>query len=237
MSNTITMPNSFCMKTCKVIIIILLAMSAQMMLGQRYDLFLDEYHHNKNFVNQPARNANEYQNIEGNPYLNSEFIDGVIYFKDTTAVKLLLRYNIYADEMEYRLNGVNYIVGNPGILKKTVLGESVFIYLPFIEKGGYFELLASGKCILVQKRSVMFKPAEGPKPIVGTNSPAQFIAEPDIFYLVVNESQIIEVKNMKSVINALQDQKVTVESYIEKEKIKKTKKENLIQIVEYYNSL
>src|ERR1035437_8003583 len=153
------------MKTCKVIIITILTMSSQMMFGQKIDGFLDAYHFYNSSQDQPSKNTSEYQAIEGSPYLNSEFIDGVIYLKDTTSYKLPLRYDIYANEMEYQLKGVNYVVGNPKFLKKILLGGSVFIYLPFIQKGGYFELLESGKCFLVQKRSVQFKPAEGPKPI------------------------------------------------------------------------
>ncbi len=225
------------MKTCKVIIISILTMSSQMMFGQPYDVFLDKYQYYKNNLSLPAENPNEYQNIEGSPYLKSEFIDGVIYLKDTTAFKLPLRYNIYANEMEYQLKEVIYKVGNPQSLKKIVLGESVFIYLPFLQKGGYFELLESGKCFLVQKRSVKFKPAEGPKPIEVTTTPAKFIREPDVFYIGVKDSKTSEIANMKSVINALQDQKLKIESFIKTEKIKKTTKENLIKIVEYYNSL
>lgn len=225
------------MKTCKVIIISILTMSSQMMFGQQIDGFLDAYHFYKSSQDQPSKNTYGYQAIEGSPYLNSEFIDGVIYLKDTTSYKLPLRYDIYANEMEYQLKGVNYVVGNPQFLKKILLGGSIFIYLPFIQKGGYFELLESGKCFLVQKRSVMFKPAEGPKPIEGTTTPAKFIREPDIFYIGVKDSKTIEIANMKSVINALQDQKLKIESFIKTEKIKKTTKGNLIKITEYYNSL
>jgi hypothetical protein len=215
----------------------MLTLLSLMMCGQRYDPFLDTYHHNKNFLNQPAVNATDYQDIEGSPYLNNDFIDGVIYFKDTSGIKLPLRYNIYANEMEYQLKGVSYLVGNPQSLNKILLGESVFLYLPFIQNGGYFELLESGKCFLVQKRTVRFKPAEGPKPIEGTISRAKFTREPDIFFIIVNDSKTIEITTMKSVINALQDQKLNIESFIKKEEIKNAKKENLIKIAEYYNSL
>ena len=105
--------------------------------------------------------------------------------KDTSAIKLPLRYNIYTDEFEYRLNNINYVVGNPGSLNRIVLGGSVFVYLPFIGKGGYFELLAFGKSTLVMRRTVEFKPSEGPKPIEGTIKPARFSRNPDDFVLVL----------------------------------------------------
>jgi hypothetical protein len=221
------------MKTCKVIIIIILAISSQMMFGQPIYSALDDYHFYKNKI---VEKTNEYHNIDGSAYLNSEFVEGTLFLKDTTAVKLPLRYNIYTNEMEYQYMGVNYVVGNPQILNKVLLGESVFVYLTFIPKEGYFEVLESGKCFLFQKRSLKFKPAEGPKPVEGV-VPAKFVKEPDVFYIVVGNSQAIEIEDMKSVINALQDQKPKIESFIKQEKINRTKKENLIEIAKYYNSL
>lgn len=222
------------MKTCKVIIIAILTMSTQMMFGQETNKFLDYYYFQKK---SGSEKTVDYSGIQGSPYLNIEFTDGVIYLKDTTAVKLPLRYNIYSDEIEYQLDGVNYVVGNTQLINMILLGKSTFVYLPFIKNGGYFEVIEIGKCFLLQKRSVTFKPAEGPKPIEGAVKPAKFIVEPDIFYMVVNDSLTFEIKNMKSVRNALQDQKLKIESFIKQNKIKNIKKENLIKIVKYYNSL
>ena len=208
-----------------------------MMSGQQYNGFLDAYQYNKYFQNQPVKNSNEYQDIEGSPFLNTEFSEGIIYLKDTTAVKLPMRYNIYTDEMEYQLKGVTYVVGDPKFLNKIVLGKSVFIYLPYFLKGCYVELLESGKCFLLLRRSVTFHPAEGPKPVEGVSRPAGFTKDPDAFYYLVGSSKPVEIFTMKSVLNALQDQKLKIESYIKTEKINKTKKENLIKIAKYYNSL
>lgn len=208
-----------------------------MIYGQRYDPFLDVYSFHKNNLEPRPGNLNEYQNIQGSPYLNSQFVEGVIYLMDTSAYKLPLRYNIYTDEMQYLLNGVIYIVGNPGSLKRIELEGSLFIYLPSVPKSGYYELLQTGKCFLIQKRTVSFTPAEGPKPIVGTETPAKFRRDDNIFYLILNDSPPVEITNMKSVLTALQDQKSAIEKYIQTEKIKNPRRENLIKIAAYYNSL
>jgi hypothetical protein len=222
------------MRNCKIILITVLTLLSQVMSAQEINKFLDYYNFHKT---SGDKKTIDYIDIQGSPYLNSEFIDGIIYLKDTTAVKLPLRYNIYSDEMEYQIEGVSFTVGNAKFINKILLGESIFVYLPFINSGGYFELIESGNCFLVQKRSVKFKPAEKPKPIEGNVTPAKFVDEPDIFYMIVNDTLTVEIKNMKSVINALQDQKSKVESFIKQEKIKRVKKENLIKIAEYYNSL
>lgn len=209
-------------------------MSSNLLFGQTINPFIDDY---RFYESVHSNKANDYQDVDGSPYLNKEFVEGVCSLKDTSEVKLPVRYNIYSDAMEYRYKDSTYAVGKPELLDKIIIGESVFVFLPFIEKGGYFEIFESGKCILAQKRVIKYKEAEAAKPIEGISKPARFISEPDVFYLVLNQSNAVRISNMKSVVSALQDQKPKIESYIEQEKIKNTKKENLIKIVKYYNSL
>jgi hypothetical protein len=157
--------------------------------------------------------------------------------KDTTAVLLPLRYNIYLNEMEYRLNGVNYVIGNPAAVKKLVIGPSSFIYLAIMKKGGYVEVLDTGRCTLLLKRSIRYKPGEGAKPIIGTPTPAEFVRGNDVYYIRVNKSEPIGVSSLKTVTLALEDQKEKIDSFITREKIRRASKENLLKIAKYYNSL
>lgn len=215
----------------------LLSLSWLSASAQRYDAFLDAYHFNKNFEHTPAKPSDAYEGIQGNPYLRAEFIEGTIYLKDTTAVRLPLRLNLYTGEMEYLFQDVPYVVGDPELVNKIEVGGAVFVFLPFVGDGGYFELLASGHCFLVQKRSVRFFPAEGPKPIEAEASPARFEPDPDLFYLVREGGQATLVNTLRSVVKAMKDQQNSVETFIKKEDIKNVRKENLIRITEYYNQL
>ena len=228
------------MKTRKIYIIGLLTISSLKVVAQDHfpviwfpNSFPYDYSFDKRYIKETSF---DYKDIEGSPYLNSEFTTGTFYMKDTLSFKLPIRYNICADQMEYQSEGVIYVVGSPQSLSRIVLGGSVFIYLPFIGKGGYFELVESGKCKLVQKMRVDFKPSEGSKPIVGLTK-SRFDKYPDVFYLVLNQNQSFRIGNMNSVMNALSDQKIKIETFIKREKIKNTKKENLIKIAKYYNSL
>jgi hypothetical protein len=225
------------MRTYNLLLITFLLFASQVMVGQRYDEFLDAYHFNKDFENPKVKNSNAYDDVQGSPYLNREFTEGLIYLKDTTAVRLPLRYNIYTDEMEYLLNEVVYEVGNPRFINKVLLEGSVFVYLQFVDKGGFFELLEAGKCSLVQKRKVAYQPAEGPKPIQGTITPAKFLKDPDVFYILTTDSQVFRITNMKSVVNALKDHQPEIEAYTREEGIRGTRKDNLLKIAKFYNTL
>lgn len=222
------------MKQKLAFFIFVLALITKSSIGQQVDLFLEDYHFYKLVHSEKAE---DYKGIEGTPYLDQSFKEGIFSLKDSSVIKLPIRYNMYSDEMEYQLKGINYVVGNRDILKNTTIGESVFVYLPSVQKGGYYELLESGKCSLVVKRKVIFKPAEGPKPIEAKRIPARFEREPDVYFLVIGESEAVKAGNLKSVLNALQDRKPQIENFIEQEKIKNTRPENLLKLVKYYNSL
>ncbi|HRZ97029.1 MAG TPA: hypothetical protein P5084_05695 [Paludibacter sp.] len=225
------------MKICRLFFVLILVSSSSVLFGQSGQLnnpFVDKYYFYKSFE---SRKAFTYKDIVGSPYLNNEFVEGTFNFKDTVPVKIPLRYNIFRDEIEYQEDGINYVVGNPQALNSVSIGESVLVYLPFIEKGGYYEVNEMGKCTLLQKRLVKLKPAEEPKAIVGVAIPAEFVRKFDVYYLVVNETKSYKIKNMKSVLTALNDQQSKLKDFIKKEKINNVKKNNLIKIVKYYNSL
>ena len=225
------------MKIAKLFYVVLLLLLNSVLFGQSGQLsnpFVEKYFFYKSFE---PRKTFTYKDVVGSPYLNDEFIEGTISLKDTVPVKLPIRYNIFRDEIEYQMNGFNYVFGNPESLKSVSLGESVLVYLPLIEKGGYFEVNEKGKCALLQKRLVKLKPAEDPKAIVGVAIPAEFVRKFDVYYLVVNETNTYKIKNMKSVLIALNDQQSKIKDFIKQEKINNVKKNNLIKIVRYYNSL
>lgn len=222
------------MKIFRNSIIVLLTMLSTILSGQTMDPFFNNYSFYKSF--HPGK-AMVYKDIEGSPYLNSDFNDGVFYVSDTLKVKVPIRYNIYSDVMEYQLNNINYVVGNPEALTKITIGRSVYLYMPFIKKGNYFEMIEPGKCMLVQKKSVRLKPAEEPRAILTTPVPATFQRKTDVNYIVNSQLQYFKIDNMKSVMMALQDQKLKIEAYTKQEKIRNVKLENLIKIVKYYNSL
>ncbi len=227
------------MKTGQIYFIAVMMISSVMLFGQTRPsiiTFQNPYPSvlpfDKRYINE---NLHDYDNIDGSPYLNTEFVDGTFYIKDTVAIKLPIRYNIYVDHMEYKSDGAVYYVDSPQILSRIVLGESVFIYLPLIGKGSYVELLESGKFKLVQKRRVDFKHSES-KPMEGLIR-SRYESNTDVFYLLNNQNQPFRIENMNSVLKALQDQKTQIETFIKQEKIRNTKKENLVKIVKYYNSL
>ncbi len=221
------------MRLYKIFIIILFIISPEIIFGQIIANFSSKY----DLLINPNSRTYEYKDIEGSPYLSNDFISGLIYLKDSTLFNLPLRYNVYEDKMEFQIKGLSYSIGNPQILDKIVIGNLEYIFIDFIDKGSYFELVETGKCLLIKKNIIDFKPAEGPKPIEGKFIPASFVRKTDIYYILINKSKVFKINNIRSIIEAFKDQKQNIEDFIKKEKIKKNRKEEIIKIVRYYNSL
>jgi len=211
------------MKVLIIFLVLVCPTFPNLIYAQTIDPFIDYY---KFREQAKGSKAGDYQGIDGSPYLSSEFVEGECVLKDSSTIKLLLRYNIYADAMEYKEKDKNQVlaIGNPGLLHQVSINNSKFAYLPFVEKGGYYEILVEGKCLLAQKRVVKYKEAEAAKPIEGISKPARFVNESDTFYVVANQSTFTKITNLKSVIAALKDQEPKIESFITQAKIKNWKK-------------
>jgi hypothetical protein len=205
--------------------------------GQQIDNFLDGYHFHKVVNDRPAGDTLEYRGITGNPYLDKSFSDALVFLRDSVVVKMPVRYNIYADVMEYRIDGVEYIIGDPSILLKVQLRGGTFEYVKLGKKSGYAEVLESGTCCLFLKRSVQYHPPEGPKAIECTDKPACFTTDSDRYFLSLAGREPVEVGSLKALLNHLPDHRQEIDAFVEKEKIKGMKRESLVKLIRYYNSL
>ncbi|MGE5357190.1 MAG: hypothetical protein ACM3PT_13235 [Deltaproteobacteria bacterium] len=218
----------------KIYIIIILNILSLTILSQNKELFLEDYYFIRN-IN--SGRTTDYSDISGSPYLNEGFSEAVFYLNDSTAFRLPARYNIYTDQMEYQHNGVSFAISDPEKINRIVFGDQVFYYIKSEKISGYFELVENGKIKLLQKRQVEFIPEEGPKPLVGTITPATFKKNHDSFYIMPIDSDPEKVTDIPFLIERMNDQKTKIRTFIEKEKIKRPKKENLIKIIRYYNTL
>ena len=216
---------------------LLLLLTTCRLHAQHYDTFLETYYFKEKIPNSHSKTATGYQNIAGSPYFNNDFLDAILYVDDSTAVRLPARFNIYSGEMEYLIDGTAYSPGERARLKKVIIGETFFLYEPRIDPATYVELLATGRCSLFQQRRVSYHAGEGPKPIVGTSTPAEFVRESDEWFLAMEGGEPVRIRNMNSVRLFFNKQGTEVESFIRREKLKRFNRQNLIDIVRFFNNL
>ncbi len=195
-----------------------------------------------NFRRNKAQGGNAVSNIMGSPHENSEFEKGDIY----TTLKqhysgILLRYNIFDNQMEFRNpEGEVNIISPPDIIDSVIIGESKYIYLPFIsgskETKSFFKVLTSREPFLLIKMYVVFKEPEPPggyKEAV----PATFVRMQDELYLTLSPGEPVKVNGKKEFLEFFPARKDEIDDFIKKNKIRFSKPEEVAMVMEYIYTL
>jgi len=182
-------------------------------------------------------------NIEGSPYLNKEYeIGEVLTEKHVRYVNVPLRYNIYSNEIEFKnAKGQTLSIDFPGNIKEVKIGHAVFVYrlYSFSHKklsAGYFQLMNRGKVEGLIHYRVIFKAAE-PALAYKEARPPTFEQKPAYYFVSIQKKPAVQVKNLKALITLLGNHKKELEAFARKEKIKVRRKNDLMRLLQYYNSI
>lgn len=178
--------------------------------------------------------------IEGSPYLNESFAPADVYSSKGKFPAVLMRYNIYTDEIEYKQKDIIYILLPGTDVKKVVFGDHVFV-VETVEvrgkpKSGYFSLLDSGKVTLLAKKVVTFREAQAPKALEVEGKPAKYSKSQDEFLYKIGDGPLMELNNVKKMIETFPDKHDELRQFVATEKISRNEKE-LTKLIKYYNSL
>jgi hypothetical protein len=192
-------------------------------------------------VVQPTNPGNTEVIVKGTPYLSETYVDGTILYA-TNARTAPLRYNAYKDLFEFKVDGQARVLDPSTTIKKVNVGESTFVVEKYvgdkgISKYGYFTLLDSGKVSLYSKKSVKFTPGMKGRALDGGDQPAEYRRLPDEFYFKTNAGELVEIKNIKSMIASFPDKQEELTQFAKKEKISPRDEEELVKLIRYYNSL
>jgi hypothetical protein len=190
----------------------------------------------KTLYGDPAK-----EKVEGTPYLNEQFITGVVYDDKQKYAGVPMRYNIYEDNIEFKQNNKDFILDAQPQIRKVELDGHTFVVDNYDVKGatkpGYFFLLDSGKVILMSKKVKTFRDQQPPKALEVGPTPAKFTDESEAFYFKAANSPLTRVSNIKNMIAGFPDKQAELTEFVKKEKISHKKEEDLIKLVKYYNSL
>lgn len=150
-----------------------------------------------------------------------------------------LRYNIFTDEMEY--------VNNNNVYNLNKSENKVIDFFEIKTKYGVFNLnnelnylmiINNGKNSVLSKQHVMFD--EGKKAVTqfDVKVPPKFIRQKDEYYIAFNNTNLVSVpKSKKAFYKLFKDKASVMKKYVSQEKLSHKKIDDLVKIVEYYNSL
>ena len=141
-----------------VLVVCVILVASNYTNAQVYVGGLQEYIDYSNINNVRDRINNPYSNFSGSPFLNKDFKKGQIKLNNGKIYEGRLRYDVYADQIEFEMSDGNiYAVKNPETIKEVTIGKQNFISLNK-EAGnsldGIYEIVAKGEFMLLEKHEV-----------------------------------------------------------------------------------
>lgn len=187
--------------------------------------------------------TDSYGDVYGNPYVDEEFQEGEILFKDSSIYGGIgMRFNHNNDQIEFQQDGQILAIPNPEDLISVSFGNHQFIFEKY-SKGkknlsGFFEVLVPGKTkLLYFRKSIVKREQLPPSEMSGGNYRDYFRTVEDYFIKKEREPAFLVNNTSKSILKALPDRKIELEKYIDQNQLKIKKEEDLKALVEYYNTI
>lgn len=179
--------------------------------------------------------------IAGSPYEQVEFEEGKVYtITSQVYAGVPLRFNIHADEMEFTTeDGSVLSMAHPEIIRKIEIGQKEYIYAPYTAGNrilrGFFRVPASGSASLLVKPKVAFRQAEPAQPYKEAQPPT-YLRMGDDFYLRAGADAAVKISGKKEIMQVMRDKSTDIDTWLKRNRIKYNREEDLIKLVEFYNS-
>ncbi|MEN8250388.1 MAG: hypothetical protein ABFS32_15750 [Bacteroidota bacterium] len=190
-----------------------------------------------------------YAGIKGTPFLVDTWSIGSIVLKNGDVFdNLRLKYDMNEDNVLVWDKTDKKIFPSRNITKSFNFTDSTGVSHFFInisekeykfEIGidfGFFELLYNGKTKLLAKRKKYLHHVEPKGGYSDNKSYDEFRSESPKYYWVDNKGKLFELKKgKKNILNLLKDDG-SLEAYIKKEKIKLNKEQDIVQLIQHYDT-
>jgi len=169
---------------------------------------------------------------------------GALTVADGTRVEgLKIRYDIYADQMQFILKSDTASINKPMALKSLELGDKKFIYEVYqvsenVVSAGYFELIIEGRLSLLLRRELeleydVYVPNYGG----GGGTKEIMLKKNNNYYTIAGKSTARKIYKKKDFLNAITEHQNQVKNYIKENRISVRKQKELEELVNYYNTL
>ncbi|MEK9613331.1 MAG: hypothetical protein VW080_05335 [Flavobacteriaceae bacterium] len=206
---------------------------------------IDLFENIKNRANSSTANA--LNKTKGSPYFEENFQKAQVeYFGNVLKDEIYLRYNAFSDEME--MSSIPNPKSSDNILIKNnkvscVMDGSTYRYLGFIKENqppsvGYVKELFKGKVFsFYERKSKAYMEATVARTSLERSFPARFVDKTDYFYSIENGS-LMEVKlSKKKISSALKSYSGEIKSFLSNSKMKLKNPEEVIQLLNYLETI
>lgn len=179
----------------------------------------------------------DYKYVQGSCYLKDGFIDGRIALNTGQTFESPVRYDIFADQIEYK-NEANEIftVQNREIIRTVYIDSLKFKYFEpgdFENAKGFYELLVLGDYSLYRKYQILLKNPEAAGP-GSYSTAARFIPMDSKYYIMDPDDNFTEIIDKKDLLIPGRDTE-ELEKFIKANRIKPKEVKDLISFTAFLN--
>ncbi len=184
-----------------------------------------------------------YEEIEGTPYLQKEFSDGILHYADKNKnLKKPLRYNMFTEKFEMQHGGTTYVLNKDEKVDYIKYLGKKFKLLNYktedgIKQKGYLIQLIDGQYPLYKKIKVEYMNAEEPTSGYDTYQPPRFSRLNDDYYMGMS-GEVFEIdsyRKRKFLRLYFKDQKSEFLDYMKDNNINLRNEDELIKFFQYLN--
>jgi|GEM_PF-6585366 hypothetical protein len=168
---------------------------------------------------------------EGTPYYDEDFKSASVSTENMNFIPVPMRYKISEGIMEFTVGSMYYILDPDPRIKRIEIGNDVFV----VSKGSKSEFLllhTEGPLSVVSRMVVNLRPANDL-----TGIPAKYSRQADVLFVMLEDRSIVKPSSLKSFIELLPDHKEEVASFAKAKKLSVKSKNELVELVNHYNSL
>lgn len=193
----------------------------------KFNKQIDEFNNGKDKI--------KYSDIQGIPYYNAKFIDAKVGESSGT---IPMRYNTFLDTVEVSEKGNVYELPKEEPSPTFTFGPTkeklVYVNTHDMYAGHFFEL-TEGKYRILKKVVTKYIPATpAPNPMIAGTS-AQFSLQKPIYFIQV-ESRFVKIpKSAKELAADFPEKAKEIKDFVDKNKIKLNKEEDLIKLGNFLN--
>lgn len=184
-----------------------------------------------------------YENIDGSPYLNQEFMPGDLSMKNGMIYENIgFRYNIYTDQIEFKQDKEILSFSQPQDLDRVKFGNATFVYGRMFSKNkpiqGYFQLLADGYARLLVRRSLEIKSEKLPASEFGGGNYRDYFRLAEDYFISKDGKNLVPIrKSEKSILKALGEKQGELKQFLSESSLNLKNDIDLGELVFYFNQL
>lgn len=171
---------------------------------------------------------------EGSPYLADWEYADILFTSGGEIKELLVRYNVFTNQLLYMENGTTYLMGAPDSISEMKSSNKTYIYREYLPgKKTFFEVLVKGNVSLLIKYEIEVSPANYNEALFTGNKNDVLNLKQRLY--LQQGTTFFPLKNKEVLYEVLSDKKEEVSNLIAKEKLSFKKKQDMIKLISFYN--